>query len=454
MKMPPIVIDNLNYHFGEGELRRQILFNISTEIQAGEIILLTGPSGSGKTTLLTLMGALRSAQSGNLRVLGYELTGANEHTLTLVRRRVGYIFQSHNLLEALTTHQNVKMALQLHSHLNHAQRNQMATSALDAVGLQDKLHAHPSELSGGQRQRVAIARALAGQPELILADEPTASLDSNTGREIVDLLQQLARRQSVTVVLVTHDNRILDIADRILTLEDGKLSSLMNTVTADTQHMMRLLAQDIRKGHLVRRVSAMSQSEFTHLLQEITNETKRMLETVELLQGEAFDSIYNQVISAFSHKAGEILGAQRAVLYFLDSRAEEFWTFRTDDKGQLHEVHFPANSGVASFVVKSGQCMNIKDVLATTEYDPLIDGELSRTLLAAPVIASNGSVFAVMELSNTISGQVFTSADEKQLTEFTASLGLLLESWWKMGCSCRTGTVGFERDNNYVTNCH
>lgn len=454
MKASPIVIDNVNHHFGEGDLRRQILFNVKTEIQAGEIILLTGPSGSGKTTLLTLIGALRTTQAGSLQVLGRELMGANEQTLTEVRKRIGYIFQSHNLLEALTAQQNVQMALQLQPHLPHAQHKQLAAEALTAVSLEDKLHIHPSELSGGQRQRVAIARALAGQPDMILADEPTASLDRNTGREIVELLQQLAKQKSVTVVLVTHDNRILDIADRILTLEDGQLSSLMNTVTSDTQHMMRMLAQDIRKGYLVQRVSEMSQAEFSQMLHQITAETKRMLETIELLQGDAFESIYQQVISAFTTKAGEILGAERAVLYFLDGGAGEFWTYQKDAAGTLQETRVPANSGIASAVVETGKGLNITDVLSAESYDPLIDGEQSRTLLAAPVIDSNGTVFAVVELSNKIAAQGFNQADEKQLSEFTTSLGLILESWWRMGCSCRTGATGIAQDNTCATSCH
>lgn len=454
MMPSPIIIDNVNHHFGEGDLRRQILFNVKTEIQAGEIILLTGPSGSGKTTLLTLIGALRTTQAGSLQVLGRELMGANEQTLTEVRTRIGYIFQSHNLLEALTAQQNVQMALQLQPHLRHDQHNQLAAEALTAVSLEDKLHVHPSELSGGQRQRVAIARALAGQPDIILADEPTASLDRNTGREIVELLQQLARQKSVTVVLVTHDNRILDIADRILTLEDGRLSSLMNTVTSDTQHMMRMLAQDIRKGHLVQRVSEMSQAEFSQMLQQITAETKRMLETIELLQGDAFESIYQQVISAFTTKAGEILGAERAVLYFLDGGAGQFWTYQKDAAGALQETRVPANSGIASAVVKTGKGMNIADVLSAESYDPVIDGEQSRTLLAAPVIDSNGAVFAVVELSNKIAAQGFNHTDEKQLSEFTTSLGLILESWWRMGCSCRTGATGFAQGDSCATACH
>jgi len=454
MSTPHIEIDRLNHHFGEGDLRRQILFDVKTEIHPGEIILLTGPSGSGKTTLLTLIGALRTTQAGSLRVLGRELMGANEQILTEVRRRIGYIFQSHNLLEALTAQQNVQMALQLQPQLHHDQYKQLSAEALAAVGLEEKLNTHPSELSGGQRQRVAIARALVGQPDLILADEPTASLDRHTGREIVELLQQLARQKSVTVVLVTHDNRILDIADRILTLEDGRLSSLMNRVTSDTQHMMRMLVQDIRKGYLVERVSKMNQAEVAKMLYQITMETKRMLETVELLQGDAFESIYQQVIIAFTMKACEIYAAERAVLYFLDRGTEQFWTYQQGSDGSLQELRIPAKSGIASAVVGTGKGMNIADVLSAESYDPVIDGEQSRTLLAAPVTDSKGNVFAVVEVSNKSDASSFTQKDEKQLHEFTTSLGMILESWWRMGCNCRSGIALIGPDNSCPTTCH
>lgn len=448
-----IAIDNLDHHYGEGNLQRQILFDIKAEIFPGEIILLTGPSGSGKTTLLTLIGALRTAQSGSLRVLGRELMGADENTLTEVRKRIGYIFQSHNLLEALTAQQNVQMALQIQPTLTQAQHQNLASEALSSVGLEDKVHAHPSELSGGQRQRVAIARALAGQPKLILADEPTASLDRNTGREIVELLQQLARQQKVTVVLVTHDNRILDIADRILTLEDGRLSSLMNAVTSDTQHMMRLLAEDIRKGDLIQRVSQMSQAQFFQMLLEITDETKRLLEIVELLQGDAFQSIYQEVISALTAKAGDVLGAEYVVMYFLDNDVQKFWTYHRNGEGALQESLIQADSGIASAVLKGGETLNIGDTLSAESYDPLVDGEQSRSLLAAPVIDSRGDVFAVVELSNKRDAYSFTQTDEKKLGEFTTSLGLLLESWWRMGCNCRAGTDRFLQDSICASSC-
>jgi putative ABC transport system ATP-binding protein len=218
-----IVIEGLNHHFGRGAVRRQVLFDVALEVAAGEIVLLTGPSGSGKTTLLTLIGGLRAAQGGRLRVLGRELVGATALQLTLARREHGYIFQAHNLHRSLTAAQNVRMALEMRGSLSEAEMDRRARRILESVGLGDHLDVKPGQLSGGQKQRVAVARALVGEPPLLLADEPTAALDSHSGREVVLLMQRLAREQGCTILLVTHDSRILDIADRTLSLEDGRL---------------------------------------------------------------------------------------------------------------------------------------------------------------------------------------------------------------------------------------
>lgn len=219
-----ISIRNLNHFFGKGQLRKQVLFDINLEINAGEIVIMTGPSGSGKTTLLTLVGGLRSPQEGNLQVLNQELVGASTDALTIARRQHGYIFQAHNLHNSLTALQNVKMGLELHHHVSVAEMHQRSAQMLELVGLSERIHYYPDDLSGGQKQRVAIARALVSHPRIVLADEPTAALDSKSGRDVVNLMQKLAKEQGCTILLVTHDNRILDIADRIVHMEDGKLS--------------------------------------------------------------------------------------------------------------------------------------------------------------------------------------------------------------------------------------
>jgi putative ABC transport system ATP-binding protein len=235
-----IALEEVSYSYGHGALEKQILFDIGTRIDAGQIIILTGPSGSGKTTLLTLIGALRSAQKGSVKVLGQELLNASEKALIKARRQIGYIFQSHNLLDSLTIHQNVQMALQLCGVKGREARDRIV-EVLERVGLAEHEHKFPRELSGGQKQRAGIARALVSRPQIVLADEPTASLDKQSGRDVVELIQDLAREDGSAVILVTHDSRILDVADRVLHLEDGHMKSLSEVVSEGTSRMLNLL---------------------------------------------------------------------------------------------------------------------------------------------------------------------------------------------------------------------
>jgi putative ABC transport system ATP-binding protein len=200
-----------------------VLRDVALQVGVGEVLLLTGPSGSGKTTLLTLIGALRAMQEGSCEVLGQELFGASERARVSLRQRIGFIFQNHNLLGALTARQNVAMALEVAPRLSETERLARAGEMLAAVGLAEHTDRLPGKLSGGQRQRVAIARALAGGPGLVLADEPTAALDKVSGAEVAHLLRDLAKSRGVPILMVTHDPRILDIADRVVAMEDGRI---------------------------------------------------------------------------------------------------------------------------------------------------------------------------------------------------------------------------------------
>ena len=229
---PVVDIKNLNHYYGTGSLRKEVLFDISLQLQVGEIVILTGPSGCGKTTLLTLMGSLRSPQEGSLKVFGQELNGANKTQQIETRRHIGYIFQAHNLLKCLTAQQNVRMSMELHSEVSSQEAKAKSIAMLEAVGLGDRVNYYPENLSGGQKQRVAIARALVSHPKLVLADEPTAALDSKSGRDVVELMQRLAKEQGSTILMVTHDNRILDVADRIVQMEDGRLIKDANLASA------------------------------------------------------------------------------------------------------------------------------------------------------------------------------------------------------------------------------
>ena len=220
-----VSITNLSHFYGRNETKKQVLNNVNLSIEKSELVLLKGPSGCGKTTLLTLIGALRTCQSGDLKVLDNQLNGASRKTRQKLRRSIGMIFQGHNLLRCLTAEQNVQMGADLIKGLTYLQRREIARKWLYAVGLEEHYKKLPSDLSGGQKQRVAIARALSANPKLLLADEPTSALDSVTGREIVTLLRKLAKEQNCSVLMVTHDPRITDMADRILNMEDGKIFS-------------------------------------------------------------------------------------------------------------------------------------------------------------------------------------------------------------------------------------
>ncbi len=218
-----IQASGLNHWFGAGEARKQALFDVDLRINRGSFIVMVGPSGSGKTTLLTLLGCLREVQEGSVLLLGQQLRHATTAQSVRLRRRLGFIFQAHNLHESLTARQNVLMGLQVKGRLDPEASDKAAAHVLTLLGLSDRLEYLPANLSGGQKQRVAIGRALVGNPDVVLADEPTAALDWETAAKVVDLLKQLGQARGTTTVMVTHDNRILDRADRILTLEDGRL---------------------------------------------------------------------------------------------------------------------------------------------------------------------------------------------------------------------------------------
>jgi putative ABC transport system ATP-binding protein len=219
----PLQARDLNHWFGTGEARKQALYDINLRIARGSLTVLMGPSGSGKTTLLTLLGCLREVQDGSVSLLGHELRNAAPALNVALRRRLGFIFQAHNLHESLTALQNVLMGLEVKGRMDKASAAGAAGHVLGLLGLEDRVDYLPANLSGGQKQRVAVARALVGNPDVVLADEPTAALDRESGAKVVEMLKRLGRQRGTTTVMVTHDNRILDRADRILTLEDGRL---------------------------------------------------------------------------------------------------------------------------------------------------------------------------------------------------------------------------------------
>ena len=240
-----LAIRGLQHHYGTGEASKQVLFDNSLRIGKGEIVIMTGPSGSGKTTLLTLIGTLRSVQAGSLRVLGDELNGMEVEQVNQVRKKIGFIFQAHNLFESLTAFQNVRMACELVGMPPEEFRPKIE-SVMTRLGLGNRIHYKPKSLSGGQKQRVAIARGIIHTPRLILADEPTAALDAESGREVVTMFQELARDYGTTILIVTHDNRILDVAHRIINMVDGSIRSNVDV------HRTALICQILKGFSLFR----------------------------------------------------------------------------------------------------------------------------------------------------------------------------------------------------------
>ncbi|WP_321474774.1 ABC transporter ATP-binding protein [uncultured Paludibaculum sp.] len=210
--------------YGSGSAAVHALNGIDLDVNAGEVLMLMGPSGSGKTTLLSIMGCILQATSGSVRIAGQEIVGLAERKLPKVRLdHFGFIFQGFNLFPALTARENVELALKLKG-ISGAAGHKRAEHLLEQVGLADKFKSYPADLSGGQKQRIAIARALAGDPPIILADEPTAALDSHSGLTVMEILTGLARHRDRAVVVVTHDSRVLHYADRIVHIADGKIA--------------------------------------------------------------------------------------------------------------------------------------------------------------------------------------------------------------------------------------
>lgn len=225
-----IAIRNLVKSYGSGDSAVQALRGVDLDVNAGEILMLMGPSGSGKTTLLSIMGCILQATSGSVRIGGDEIVGLPERRLPTIRlRHFGFVFQGFNLFPALSAQENVEVAFHLKGIRGQAAA-QGARRLLEQVGLGDKRNTHPADLSGGQKQRVAIARALAGDPPILLADEPTAALDSQSGQVVMDLFAGLARRKDRAVIIVTHDSRVLHYADRTVHIGDGRILEDSNSL--------------------------------------------------------------------------------------------------------------------------------------------------------------------------------------------------------------------------------
>jgi len=284
--------EHVNYAYGSGETRTQVLFDNNLEISRGEVVIMTGPSGSGKSTLLTLIGALRRVQEGSLEVLDQDLSRAGERAQVELRKNIGFIFQQHNLFSSLSAIENVRMATALRPG-GVREMNDRCVEILGKLGLKERINHLPAELSGGQKQRVAIARALVNKPALVLADEPTASLDAESAQTVLDVLRNMADGPTrTTVLLVTHDQRVIEHADRIVNMVGGRI--VTNSLTRIAVRICRALAaQEALEG--------LSESTLSRIASYMTVETRQPGETIvrEGEEGDRFHVVGSGIADAY-----------------------------------------------------------------------------------------------------------------------------------------------------------
>lgn len=429
---PLISLRNVDHTYGSGELARRTLQGVSLDIMPGEVVILTGPSGSGKTTLLTLCGALRSVQVGSVRTLGCELNGATLATMQGIREKVGVIFQGHNLLGGLTATQNVALSLGLEPGTPSSERTSRARSMLEAVSLGKHFDHYPDQLSGGQKQRVAIARALVRMPQIVLADEPTASLDRKSGREVIDLIRSLAVSSNRAVLLVTHDTRILDIADRIVTLDDGRLVSFANSIATSTGNVLHAFAHLQRSGDLLKHISSLSSNQFLELLDNMTTEFRQYVRVFQIGSRDAVQTLFDTVLEATTVKMVEIMRADRGTIYLVDKPAGVLRSqIATGANEERISIEVDIGNSIAGRVVSTKKPLNIPDAYESEYFNPGFDqasGYVTKSILCMPVYSRDGEIFAVAQLINRHGAKSFTTNDEEQFAVFAEPLGVVLEN--------------------------
>lgn len=432
-----VCIRHLNYYFGEGELRKQILFDINLDLFQGQTVVLTGPSGSGKTTLLTLMGALRSAREGSLKVLDRELVSLSELELVEVRRNIGFIFQAHNLFESLSAVQNVELAIELsdrekRNNRNYKQRKRaIAVEILTKLGLGQRINYKPGALSGGQKQRVSVARALVNQPSLILADEPTAALDRASSAEVLSMMQHLVQERGGTLLMVTHDSRVLEIADTVISMDDGHLSQAKGELLRSISSLVTSVLE-MNVSEIADTIRPLSLEQFLKFLDKLNNEFSQLLNTMDLLESHSLGGKLELILQTLSEKISQILNAEQVTFFVVDRENQKLWSKNARGKGgELISIEIPIDVGIAGSVATTGKSVNIPDPYNDVRFNPKIDrdtGFLTRNLICLPMLNDRNEVFAVVQVLNKKGNLPFDREDEKQFFDLVQSLGLSLQS--------------------------
>ena len=283
---------------------------------------------------------------------------------------------------------------------------------------------------------MAIARALVRRPRIVLADEPTAALDKASGREVVDLLQALAREQGCAILLVTHDHRILDIADRILTLEDGRLSSFASGIGSNAEHLLGAFARMHRGGELGRHLHDLPDSEFVRVLGEVTQEFEQVLETMDLAHAEATSALLHQVLEVTAERVRTLLRADRTTVFVVDHHLGVLRSKVAHHTGaEPLDIRLPIGVGIAGKVAQSGEPMNLADPQHHPDFNPEVDrrtGYRTRSMLTTAVRNRAGSVVGVVQVLNKQDQDAFTPSDETALQDLAVPLGIILESWGRL----------------------
>ncbi len=428
---PVISVRGLNHFYGDGGSRKQVLYDVELEVKPGKILILTGPSGSGKTTLLTLIGGLRSVEDGEVHVLGHTMRESRSPSAYAVREQIGFIFQHSNLLQALRACENVQMSVGTAGNLPDDSRSQ-AVEMLEAVGLGHRVDYPVGLLSGGERQRVAVARALVRKPKIVLADEPTAALDRKSGRDVVELLQSLARRQNCAVLLVTHDNRILDIADEIVAMEDGRITPVAAGLAAHSGRVLQAFSRLSRSGELAPQVHTLSNRQFLEMLEGMTHEFEELLRVLDLGNDELLEGLLNQVLRAVTERIRDMLQAERATVFIVDRARGMLHSRIADTTGARPLViEIALDKGIAGRVARSNRAENISNPATDADFITDIDrdtGFHARNLLCMPIDNRAGEVIAVAQMLNKTNGDHFSGADQRAFEDFAEPLGIMLES--------------------------